>query len=147
MSRLKVTAAFCLICVINQAAVAESPSSEHVRPVYRAGAIPDPQAAHRVALALGEGKHIIVRLHSRKTHRGHIQSIDEGQFQVRLDRSDRLLAIPFDQVAYLEQNLTRKAKIAIIAAAAVAAVVTILFLVLEYGNIQAFAGQRASEAC
>ena len=147
MSRLKVTAAFCLIGVINQVAVAQSPNSERVRPVYRAGTIPDPPAAQRVALALGEGKHIIVRLYSGKTHRGHIQSIDEGQFQVRLDRSDNLLAIPFDQVAYLEQNLTRKAKIALIAVAAAAAALTIFFLVLEYGNIQAFAGRRTSEAC
>ena len=147
MSRLKVTAAFCLIGVINQVAMAQFPKSERVRLVYRAGTIPDPQAAHRVALALGEGKHIVVRLYSGKTHRGHIQSIDEGQFQVRLDRSDKLLAIQFDQVAYLEKNLTRKAKIALIAAAAAAAVVTILFLALEYGNIQALHGQRTAEAC
>ena len=56
MSRLKVTAAFCLIGVINQAALAQSANSERVRPIYRAGRIPDPPAAHRVALALGEGK-------------------------------------------------------------------------------------------
>lgn len=133
-STMRATATLCLLSVINQTVLAQAQKGESARPVYRAGSLPNPTEAHRVALALGEGKHVVVRLQSKKTHRGHIHSIDRKQLQIRLDHTSRLLAIAFDDVAYLEQNLTRKAKIAIIAGVAGAAVLTVFFLWLEYGD-------------
>jgi hypothetical protein len=131
---LSVTAVLCMLGLTHQAATAHSVDLEKQRPVYRASKAPDPAAARRVALVLGEGKHIVVRLHSGKTHRGHIQAIDPSQFRVRIDRTGRSLEISFDEVAYLEQNLTRRAKIAIVAAVGAAAFLTIFFLWLEYGD-------------
>jgi hypothetical protein len=127
------TAAVCLLSVFAQAALGETSDARAPR-VYRARTNTDPAAARRVALALGENQHVVTRLRTGKTYRGHIVSIAEESLQMRLDRSNATLDIPFTEVTYLEQNLTRRAKIAIVAAAAGAAVLTIFFLWLEYGD-------------
>ena len=134
INRFSPTAVVCMLALTYQAATAHSVDLEKQRRVYRARKAPDPAAARRVALVLGEGKHIVVRLHSGKTHRGHLQAIEPSQLRIRLDHTGRSLEVPFDEVAYLEQNLTRRAKIAIVAGVGAAAFFTIFFLWLEYGD-------------
>jgi hypothetical protein len=84
--------------------------------VYRSDAGRDPVAAHRVAVALGPGHHVLTRVRGGKTYRGRIENIDPQYLTLHLDHSGQSVAIPYAQIDHLEQNLSRLAKIGIIAA-------------------------------
>jgi hypothetical protein len=101
---------------------------EPVKRVYRAGKNPDPAGARGVAMALGEGRHVVTRLHTRKTYRGRIEAINETQFSIRLDHNKGLMTIPYADVAYLEQNLSKRAKILIGIGVGIGAVLAALFI-------------------
>ncbi|MBK5292718.1 MAG: hypothetical protein JJE04_13690 [Acidobacteriia bacterium] len=75
-------------------------------------------AARRVALALGPGHHVLTRVRTGRTYRGHIEMIEEQNFTLRLDRSRQSIAIPYAEIDHLEQNLSLRAKIGIAAAIA-----------------------------
>ena len=90
-------------------------SLELARRVYRSHPKRDPIAAYRVALALGHEHHVLTKIRSGKTYRGHIQGIDPRVLTLRLDRTSDLISIPYEQIDHLEQNLSRLAKVAIIA--------------------------------
>lgn len=110
----RIIAASCLLCILTQGAAGQStasPGAEPAKRVYRAAKNPDPAIARDVAMALGRGKHVVVRLHTGKTFRGHIEAIDETRLSIRLDHNKGLLAVPYADLAYLEQNLTKAAKI------------------------------------
>jgi hypothetical protein len=126
-------AVLCFLIVVGHATAEAMPPVRAPR-VYRAAKLRYAGAARGVALTLGENTHIVTRLKDGKTHRGHIMSVNEETLRVQLDRTGAALDIPYSEMTYLEQNLTRRAKIAIIAAAAGAAVATIFFLWLEYGD-------------
>ena len=91
-------------------------AKETARRVYRSKGGRDPVAAHRVALALGPGHHVLTRVQSGKTYRGHIEKIDPEHLTLRLDRTGQSIAIPYMQIDHLEQNLSRLAKVGIVAA-------------------------------
>ena len=83
--------------------------------VYRSDAGRDPVAAHRVAVALGPGHHVLTRVRTGKTYRGRIENIDLQHVTLHLDNTGQSVAIPYAQIDHLEQNLSRLAKIGIIA--------------------------------
>ena len=83
--------------------------------VYRSDSGPDLIAAHRVALALGPGHHVLARVRSGLTYRGHIEGVNSQSLTLRLDRTGQLVVISYEQIDHLEQNLSRLAKIGIIA--------------------------------
>jgi hypothetical protein len=119
-TRKRITATVCLLCMLAQVAAQPAgaqatimPAVEPATRVYRAGKNPDPAMAREVAMALGTGRHVVTRLHTGKTYRGHIEAIDERQFSIRLDHNKGALTIPYADVVYLEQNLTKAAKILI----------------------------------
>lgn len=84
--------------------------------VYRSGAGRDPVAAHRVAVALGDGHHVPTRVRDGKTYRGHIENIDPQHLTLHLDHTGQSVAIPYAEIDHLEQNLSALAKIGIVAA-------------------------------
>ena len=109
----RVPAAVCLLCFLTQIVSGQSigPEREPATRVYRADESPDPAVARDVAIALGKGRHVVTRLHAGKTYRGHITSIDPAQLTIRLDHKKGLLVVPYAEIAYLEQNLTKAAKV------------------------------------
>ena len=129
--RTRIATAVCLICVLmQQATMGQSgavPESAPTR-VYRASKNPDPARARDVAKGLGEGRHVVTRMHTGETYRGHIVAIDETQFSISLDHNKGIMAIPYADVAYLEQNLTKGAKILIGIGVGVGAVLAGLFI-------------------
>ncbi|MSO21043.1 MAG: hypothetical protein EXQ56_11390 [Acidobacteria bacterium] len=110
------------------------PVAEPTKRVYRAGEHPDPASARSVATALGQGKHVVVRLYNRKTYRGHIEAIDEMQFSIRLDRNNIFVKHDIVEIAYLEQSLNQYAKRAIIVGVAVGVAVLIVVKWLPTGG-------------
>ena len=119
------------VCISTQGAVGQAivtPAPGPAAQVYRAGRNPDPVLARAVATELGEGKHIVTRLHTGETYRGHIVAIDESQFSIRLDHNTQLREIRYADVAYLEQNLTKAAKILIGIGVGVGAVLAALYI-------------------
>jgi len=83
--------------------------------VYRSNAGYDPVAARRVAVALGRGHHVLTRVRGGKTYRGHIENIDLQYLTLHLDNNGQSVAVSYAQIDHLEQNLSRLAKIGIIA--------------------------------
>src|SRR4029453_17695959 len=90
-------------------------SLELAKRVYRSDSGRDPIAAHRVALALGPGHHVLTRVRGGKTFRGRIEDIYLQYLTLHLDNNSQSVAIPYAQIDHLEQNLSRLAKIGIIA--------------------------------
>jgi small nuclear ribonucleoprotein (snRNP)-like protein len=84
------------------------------RSIYKAPGLTDSAEVRRVAMALGAGRHVATRLAEGRTLRGHIQAIEQGHFALLLDEGGGLVQVPYSQVRYLEQNLSRGAKFAII---------------------------------
>lgn len=82
--------------------------------VYRAKGAPDAVEARRVVLGLGVGHHIQVKTTTaEKMIHGNIQSIAADSFTMLPDRTTSPVEISFSQVGYIEQNLSKGAKIAI----------------------------------
>ena len=98
---------------------------------YRAKGTPDVVEARRVVLGLGVGHHIQVKTTAGKEYHGNIQVIDSDSFSMLPDRETAPVQIAFADVQYVEQNLSRGAKIAIIVVAGLA--VTALILAYGYG--------------
>ncbi len=72
---------------------------------YRAKAEIDPASARRVVVSLGVGRHAVVRFNGRELH-GNIQSIEETHFTLMPDHETAPVEVPFDQVRYVEKNIT-----------------------------------------
>jgi ribosome maturation factor RimP len=90
---------------------------------YRAKDETDPAAARRVVVGLGVGRHAVVKFSGRELH-GNIQSIDETHFTLMPDHETAPVEIPFDQVRYVEKNITLGSTIVLVVLI-VAAVVAI----------------------
>jgi hypothetical protein len=100
--------------------------------VYRSNSGRNPVAAHRVAVALGTGHHVLARVRSGKTYRGLIASIDRQELTLHLDRTGQSVGIAYADIDHLEQNLSRLAKIGIVAGIGVGVCVAIyLRIVLD----------------
>ena len=102
--------------------------------VYRASGVPDPIAAGRVVAGLGVGHHIVVKTTEGREYHGNIQMIGEDHFAMVPDHQTASVQIAYTQVHYVEQNLSKGAKIAIVVAV-VLAVVVIAFVVSQRGKI------------
>ena len=102
--------------------------------VYRSGKERDIEAARRVAFALGPGHHVLTRIRTGKTYRGHIDTVSSAGFMLRLDHTGQSVPISYTDVDHLEQNLSRAAKIGIVAAAAGVVALIIIFRKIEYDD-------------
>lgn len=97
---------------------------------YRAKGQPDAVEARRTVLGLGVGHHIQVKTATGKEYHGNIQTIDTDTFTMLPDRQTSAVQISFSEVQYVEQNLSKVAKIAI--AVAVAGTIAVVVLVVVY---------------
>ena len=97
---------------------------------YRAKGQPDAVEARRTVLGLGVGHHIQIKTTTGKEYHGNIQTIDTDSFTMLPDRQSSAVQISFSQVQYVEQNLSKFAKIAI--AVFVAGTIAIVVLVVVY---------------
>lgn len=95
---------------------------------YKADGHPDPVEARRMVMALGVGKHIMVKVPPKRKIRGHIQQIGQDHFTVLPDGQTHPVQVPYSDVLKVNQNLTVGATIAILAGIAAAVFVTILIL-------------------
>jgi len=93
--------------------------------VYRATGAPDPIAAGRVVRALGAGHQIVVKTTGGKEYHGNIQVIGEEGFDIVPDHQTASVPIAYTQVHYVEQNLSKRAKIAIVVGVVVAVAVVL----------------------
>lgn len=93
---------------------------------YKAGGQPDAVEARRVVLGLGVGHHIQVKTTAGTEYHGNIQAIEADLFTLLPDHQTAPVQIAFADVQYVEQNLSRGAKIAIIVLVVLAVTVTIL---------------------
>jgi ribosome maturation factor RimP len=99
--------------------------------VYRASGAPDPIAASRVVAGLGAGHHIVVKTTEGKEYHGNIQVIGEDHFVMVPDHQTASVQIAYTQVHYVEQNLSKGAKIAIVVAIVVAVAVVVTAVALK----------------
>jgi hypothetical protein len=101
--------------------------------VYRATGVPDPIAASRVVAGLGVGHHIVVKTTEGRDYHGNIQVIGEDHFVMVPDHQTASVQIAYAQVHYVEQNLSKGAKIAIVVAVVVVVAVVIAAVVVKVG--------------
>jgi len=101
--------------------------------VYRATGVPDPIAASRVVMGLGAGRHIVVKTSEGKEYHGNIQVIDEDHFVLVPDHQIVSVQIAYTQVRYVEQNLSKGAKIVIVVAVVLALAVVVTAVVVKAG--------------
>ena len=101
--------------------------------VYRATGVPDPIAASRVVLGLGAGHHIVVKTTEGKEYHGNIQVIGEDHFVIVPDHQTGSVQIAYTQVRYVEQNLSKGAKIAIVVGVIVVVAVVVTAVVVKVG--------------
>lgn len=95
---------------------------------YRAVAQPDPVEARRVVVGLGVGRHIVVKTTGGKEYHGQIQAIDRAYFILLPDRQATPVQVDYDKVAQVGPNLSKGAKIAIVAAVVVTVVVAVYII-------------------
>lgn len=93
---------------------------------YQTSGEPSVEQARRVVAGLGVGRHIMVKLTSGKTFRGHIQDLNENHFKLFPDRETKAIDIAYSDVRELGPNLSRGVKIAIIVGAVVGVLLAIL---------------------
>lgn len=98
--------------------------------VYRAKGQPDAVEARRTVLGLGVGRHIQVRTTAGNSYHGNIQTIATDTFTLLPDRQTSSVEIPFSEVQYVEQNLSKVALIVI--AVVVVATIVVAVLVVRY---------------
>ncbi len=101
---------------------------------YRAYETPDPVEAHRVVTALGIGQHVMVKVAGGRKLRGHIQAIKADHFTLRPDRQGTPVHIAFNEVWQVHENLSKGAKIAIIAGVAIAVFFVAIFISCRTGG-------------
>ncbi len=91
--------------------------------VYRAHNQPDPTQAKRVVVALGVGKHIVVKTTAGKEFHGHIQIIESDHFIMLPDQAASPVQIAYTEVRYVEKNLSLGSTIVLVVLIAAAVVV------------------------
>jgi ribosome maturation factor RimP len=101
--------------------------------VYRASGAPDPIAASRVVAGLGVGHHIVVKTTEGREYHGNIQIIGEDHFVMVTDHPATSVPIAYTRVHYVEQNLSKGAKIVIVVAVVLAVAVVVTAVVVKAG--------------
>jgi ribosome maturation factor RimP len=101
--------------------------------VYRAPGVPDPIAVSRVVLGLGAGHHIVVKTTEGKEYHGNIQVIGEDHFVIVPDHQTGSVQIAYTQVRYVEQNLSKAAKITIVVGVILVVAVVVTVVVVKVG--------------
>ena len=92
--------------------------------VYRAhDQPPDPVQAKRVVAALGVGKHIVVKTTGGQEFHGHIQVIEPDRFTMLPDRAAAPVQIAYNEVRYVEKNISLGSTIVLVVLIAAAVVV------------------------
>ena len=82
--------------------------------VYRASDQPDVVEAKRVVVALGVGKHAVVKVTGGKKLHGHIQAIEGDHFTLQPDNQPSPVQIAYSDVWYVEKNLSAGATIVLV---------------------------------
>lgn len=100
---------------------------------YRASRQSDPTEAKRVVAGLGVGRHIMVKTAAGQELHGNIQAIESDRFIMLPDHQNAAVQIAYSDITQLGPNLSRGAKIAIIAAAVGLAVVIIIYASIVRG--------------
>ena len=90
--------------------------------IYRASK-GGPEDARRVALALGVGKHVVVKMTGNRELHGHIQALDSDHFTLMPDRQAAPVQIAYNDVQHLEKNLSFGATIVLVVLIVAAVVV------------------------
>jgi ribosome maturation factor RimP len=103
------------------------------RLVYRATGVPDPIAVSRVVEGLSVGHHIVVRTTEGQEYRGNIQVISREHFVIMPDHQTTSVQIAYTQVRYVEQNLSKGSKIAVVVAIVVVVAVVVSIVVIKVG--------------
>lgn len=93
---------------------------------YRASRQSDPAEAKRVVAGLGVGRHIMVKTVAGQEIHGNIQAIESDRFTMLPDHQKATVQIAYSDITQLGPNLSRAAKIAIVAAAIGAVVIIII---------------------
>ena len=101
---------------------------------YRASGAPDPIAAGRVVAGLGVGHHIVVKTTDGREYHGNIQVIAEDHFVMVPDNQTASVQIAYTQIHYLEQNLSKSAKIAIVVVVVVVVVTLVAVSYAVFGH-------------
>jgi small nuclear ribonucleoprotein (snRNP)-like protein len=104
---------------------------------------PNATKARRVVTELGVGEHVVVKLTSNQTLRGHLRAITEDHFVLLLDQVARPLEIAYDEVQKVEPN-PEGGSVAIWGGV-IAAAVVFGYLVKKYGQ-RGGCGQAAAQA-
>jgi ribosome maturation factor RimP len=101
---------------------------ELAKRVYRTQDQPDPVEARRVVVALGVGKHVVVKTTTGKEFHGHIQAIEPDNFTLLPDRAVAPVQIAYGEVRHVEKNLSAGATLVlvILIVAVVAVVSTVI---------------------
>lgn len=81
---------------------------------YRSAGAPNPKEARRIAVSLGVGRHIVVKVAPGKTFRGNVRAIKEDRFVMLPDRKAQTVEIAYEDVQALGPNLSKGMKIAIV---------------------------------
>ena len=71
---------------------------------YRAKGPPRAALARQAIDGLGVDTHVMVKLPDERVLRGHIQTIHETRFTLRLDTTGQQTPIPYDQVQQVREN-------------------------------------------
>jgi small nuclear ribonucleoprotein (snRNP)-like protein len=91
---------------------------------YHASGQPDPIEARRVALALGVGKHVVVKTSTGAEYHGHLQAIEEDHLMVLPDHQPVPVQVAYGDVRHLEKNLSLGATIVLVVLIGAALIVT-----------------------
>ena len=104
---------------------------------------PNATKARRVVTELGVGEHVVVKLTSNQTLRGHLRAITEDHFVLLLDQVARPLEIAYDEVQTVGPNPEGTA--VALWGGVIAAAVVFGYLVNKYGS-RGGCGQAAAQA-
>ena len=104
---------------------------------------PNATKARRIVTDLGVGEHVVVKLTSNQTLRGHLRAVTEDHFVLLLDQVDKPLDIAYAEVQKVGPN-PEGGSVAIWGGV-IAAAVVFGYLVKKYGQ-RGGCGQAAAQA-
>jgi ribosome maturation factor RimP len=100
---------------------------------YRAAGVPDATEARRAVVGLGVGHHVMVRLADRVL-RGHIGSIESGQFTLLPDGGAEPVAIEYASVHHVRKNPSTGTIVAIAVGAALATILIVVWAFRDHNE-------------
>ncbi len=91
---------------------------------YRTSALPNAAEVRQVVIALGIGKHVMVRTSGGREYHGYTQAIEQHHFTVLPDDQGAPVQIAYSEVSHVERNMSTGPKI-VLGVLLVIAVITI----------------------